>query len=55
LTFDPRRNELLDFFGDRRDLENRVLRHTSKAFAEDPQRVLRGMQFDRTLRAAHGA
>jgi tRNA nucleotidyltransferase (CCA-adding enzyme) len=45
LTFDPRRNELLDFFGGRHDLENRVLRHTSKAFAEDPLRVLRGMQF----------
>ena len=45
LTFDPRRNELLDFFGGRRDLQNRVLRHTSKAFAEDPLRVLRGMQF----------
>jgi tRNA nucleotidyltransferase (CCA-adding enzyme) len=27
------------------DLENRVLRHTTERFAEDPLRVLRGMQF----------
>jgi tRNA nucleotidyltransferase (CCA-adding enzyme) len=45
LMFDPRSNQLLDFFGGRNDLENRVLRHTSAAFPEDPLRVLRGMQF----------
>jgi hypothetical protein len=45
LTYDPRAQEILDFFDGRRDLENRVLRHTSKAFEEDPLRVLRGMQF----------
>ncbi|HXJ59758.1 MAG TPA: polynucleotide adenylyltransferase [Verrucomicrobiae bacterium] len=45
LMFDPRRQELLDFFGGRTDLERRVLRHTSPAFVEDPLRVLRGMQF----------
>ena len=45
LMFDPRRGEVLDFFGGRTDLENRVLRHTSAAFVEDPLRVLRGMQF----------
>jgi len=45
LMFDPRRQEVLDFFGGRRDLQQRVLRHTSAAFAEDPLRVLRGMQF----------
>src|SRR5437773_539440 len=45
LMFDPRRQELLDFFGGRTDLEWRVLRHTSPAFVEDPLRVLRGMQF----------
>jgi tRNA nucleotidyltransferase (CCA-adding enzyme) len=45
LMFDPRRGELLDFFGGREDLKGRVLRHTSPAFAEDPLRVLRGMQF----------
>ena len=44
LMFDPRRGEVLDFFGGREDLRNRVLRHTSGAFVEDPLRVLRGMQ-----------
>lgn len=45
LMYDPRQGELLDEFGGRSDLENRVLRHTSSAFSEDPLRVLRGMQF----------
>lgn len=45
LMFDPRRGEVLDFFGGQADLRGRVLRHTSAAFAEDPLRVLRGMQF----------
>jgi tRNA nucleotidyltransferase (CCA-adding enzyme) len=45
LSFDPHRPQLLDFFGGEADLRNRILRHTSAAFAEDPLRVLRGMQF----------
>lgn len=45
LMFDPRRGEVLDFFGGQADLRARVLRHTSSAFGEDPLRVLRGMQF----------
>jgi tRNA nucleotidyltransferase (CCA-adding enzyme) len=45
LMYDPRRDEVLDFFGGLADLQNRVLRHTSAAFVEDPLRVLRGMQF----------
>lgn len=45
LMYDPRRETVLDFFGGVRDLERRVLRHTSPAFGEDPLRVLRGMQF----------
>ncbi|NBV24107.1 MAG: polynucleotide adenylyltransferase [Proteobacteria bacterium] len=45
LMFDPRRGEVLDFFGGQADLHARVLRHTSGAFVEDPLRVLRGMQF----------
>jgi tRNA nucleotidyltransferase (CCA-adding enzyme) len=45
LMFDPRNGQYLDFFGGRGDLRNRVLRHTSPAFVEDPLRVLRGMQF----------
>lgn len=45
IMFDPRTGEFLDFFEGRNDLKNRVLRHTSMAFVEDPLRVLRGMQF----------
>jgi tRNA nucleotidyltransferase (CCA-adding enzyme) len=45
LMFDPRRAELLDFFGGQEDLRRGLLRHTSAAFVEDPLRVLRGMQF----------
>ena len=41
---DPLTGEILDFFNGRKALEDRVLRHTSKAFPEDPLRVLRGVQ-----------
>jgi tRNA nucleotidyltransferase (CCA-adding enzyme) len=37
--------QVLDFFGGQTDLRDHVLRHTAAAFAEDPLRVLRGMQF----------
>jgi tRNA nucleotidyltransferase (CCA-adding enzyme) len=40
-----RDDQLLDFYGGRSDLEQKILRHTTPAFAEDPLRVLRGMQF----------
>lgn len=36
---------LIDPYGGRADLEARVLRHVSPAFAEDPLRVLRAAQF----------
>jgi tRNA nucleotidyltransferase (CCA-adding enzyme) len=36
---------LIDPYGGRRDLEQRVLRHVSAAFAEDPLRVLRIARF----------
>ncbi len=45
LMLDLHTGQLLDHFGGQRDLEQRILRHTSPAFAEDPLRVLRGMQF----------
>ncbi len=45
LMYDLRNDEILDFFGGRKDLENRVLRHAGAAFVEDPLRTLRGMQF----------
>lgn len=37
--------DLLDYFGGVADLRNRVIRHTSNAFADDPLRVLRAVQF----------
>ena len=42
---DPLTDELLDPWNGRADLEKRILRHVSPHFAEDPLRVLRGMQF----------
>ncbi len=45
LMWDPRKGELIDPHGGEADLQARILRHTSDAFAEDPLRVLRGMQF----------
>jgi tRNA nucleotidyltransferase (CCA-adding enzyme) len=45
LLYDPRQERLLDFVGGETDLRQRVLRHTSAAFVDDPLRVLRGMQF----------
>lgn len=37
--------ELIDPFGGRADLENRILRHVSPAFSEDPVRLLRLARF----------
>ncbi|MGH7232052.1 MAG: CCA tRNA nucleotidyltransferase, partial [Nitrospiraceae bacterium] len=45
MAIDPATEELLDPFNGQRDLKLRILRHTSPQFAEDPLRVLRGMQF----------
>ncbi|MBC2593917.1 polynucleotide adenylyltransferase [Ruficoccus amylovorans] len=45
LSWDPLSGELVDPFNGRADLENRILRHTSDKFSEDPLRVLRAMQF----------
>ena len=44
IMYDPRKETLLDFSSGEQDLRNRILRHTSPAFTEDPLRVLRGMQ-----------
>lgn len=43
MAYDPETETLIDPAGGLRDLRNRVLRHVSDAFAEDPLRVLRGM------------
>ena len=37
--------QYIDPYGGRRDLQNRVLRHVSPAFAEDPVRILRVARF----------
>lgn len=37
--------DLLDYYGGVADLNARLIRHTTAAFAEDPLRVLRAMQF----------
>ena len=40
---------LIDPFGGVKDIQNRILRHVSKAFSEDPLRVLRIARFKATL------
>ncbi len=40
-----KQGNLVDFYGGRSDLEDRVLRHVSTAFAEDPVRILRVARF----------
>jgi len=45
IAFDPRRGKIIDPYNGLRDLEHRLLRHTTEKFSEDPLRVLRGMQF----------
>ena len=45
LYYDPLMGRLEDPYGGERDLHDRVLRHVSGKFVEDPLRVLRGMQF----------
>ena len=44
IAYDPFDNRLLDFHRGAEDLKNKILRHTSAAFTEDPLRVLRGFQ-----------
>lgn len=55
MMYDPRKNELLDHFNGVSDLRNRILRHTTDAFSEDPLRVLRGMQFAARFRLTAAA
>ena len=45
LAYDPLENKIYDYFGGMEDLKNKVIRHTSTAFGEDPLRVLRAMNF----------
>ena len=45
MAYDWKSGEISDPFGGKKDLDARILRHTSGAFVEDPLRVLRGFQF----------
>jgi tRNA nucleotidyltransferase (CCA-adding enzyme) len=45
ITCDPFTGELFDPHNGQQDLRDRILRHTSPAFTEDPLRVLRAFQF----------
>lgn len=45
LMYDPSSGELIDCWGGVDDLQACILRHTTPAFADDPLRVLRGVQF----------
>ena len=45
ISYDPLNGRVDDPLNGREDLERRRLRHASHRFAEDPLRVLRGMQF----------
>lgn len=44
IAYDPLADRILDYHGGALDLKEKVLRHTSAAFTEDPLRVLRAVQ-----------
>lgn len=45
ILWDPISGELIDPYGGQKDLDAKLIRHTSPHFVEDPLRVLRAMQF----------
>lgn len=45
ILYDYLENEITDPYGGVKDIEKKILRHTSGRFSEDPLRVLRAMQF----------
>lgn len=45
MLYDILSGEVIDVYNGKVDLQNRILRHTSARFTEDPLRVLRAMQF----------
>ncbi|RLL51365.1 HD domain-containing protein [Mariprofundus sp. EBB-1] len=45
MMFDPLHNRLIDHHHGIKDLNNKILRHISPAFSEDPLRPLRAIQF----------
>jgi tRNA nucleotidyltransferase (CCA-adding enzyme) len=46
IAFNPETNEYIDPFNGISDLKNKILKHTSDAFMEDPLRVLRVARFN---------
>ncbi|MCD4654618.1 hypothetical protein K8T06_11895 [bacterium] len=45
MAYDLINDQLIDPYNGKKDLDDKILRHTSSQFVEDPLRVLRGMQF----------
>lgn len=45
IAFDEKNNEYIDPFNGKKDLENKILKHVSNHFKEDPVRVLRIARF----------
>lgn len=45
MAYDPETNTIIDPYGGQKDLENKILRHVSAAFNEDPVRILRMGRF----------
>lgn len=45
IALDPTTGEIIDPFGGVQDIHDRIIRHTSDAFVEDPLRVMRAVQF----------
>lgn len=45
LAYDPEKDEILDYYGGIRDIHERMLRHVSSHFAEDPLRIIRLCRF----------
>lgn len=49
MAYDPIENKIYDYFGGMDDLKNKILRHTSDQFKDDPLRIDRLMQFQARL------
>lgn len=49
MAYDPIENTIYDYFAGMDDIKNRILRHTSDQFKDDPLRIERLMQFQSRL------
>ena len=45
MSYDVLNDKIIDIYNGQNDINNKIIRHTSPAYSEDPLRVLRGMQF----------